>query len=106
MAKMAVLEAEMGIVGPTDGSLAAAPLPTVVERPRRQRAKNSVSLADALAMAIEPRATVSPAEAAQLVLSNGYQSTAKNFGMVVANALAKDARFARRSRGLYERVAE
>jgi len=55
-------------------------------------------------MAVEPRATVTPAEAAQLVRSNGYQSTAKNFGMVVANALAKDARFARRGRGHYERV--
>ena len=106
LAQMAELEAEMGIAVRPDRAAAPADRPLPAPRPRRQRAKNSVSLADALAMAVEPRATVTPAEAAQIVLSNGYQSTAKNFGMVVANALAKGARFARRSRGQYERVAK
>jgi hypothetical protein len=56
-------------------------------------------------MAVEVRATITPTEAAQLVLANGYRSTSKNFGMMVANALAKDARFRRVSRGIYERVS-
>jgi hypothetical protein len=104
--KLAALEAEMGIVASARSAANLAMPPAAERGPRRQRARNSVSLADALAQAIEVRATISPAEAAQLVLSNGYLSTAKNFGMVVANALAKDKRFERRSRGLYERVAE
>jgi len=106
LAQMTTIEAEMGIVGPKALAPAPAGQPALAEpRPRRQPAKNSVSLADALALAVEVRATVSPAEAAQLVQSNGYQSTAKNFGMVVANALSKDARFKRIGRGRYERVA-
>lgn len=106
LAKLAALEAEMGIVASAIRSAATEARPTIGGQPRRQRARNGISLADALAQAIEVRATVSPAEAAQLVLSNGYQSTAKHFGMVVANALAKDKRFERRARGLYERIAE
>ena len=106
LAKMAALEAQMGIIASAVRSAAAPARPAVAARAGRQRAQNGISLADALAQAIEVRATISPAEAAQLVLSNGYLSTAKNFGMVVANALAKDKRFARRARGLYERVAE
>ena len=106
LAQMAELEAQMGFAVRPDRSATPADRPLQATRPPRQRPRNSVSLADALAMAVEPRATVTPAEAAQLVTSNGYQSSAKNFGMVVANALAKDARFARRSRGQYERIAE
>jgi hypothetical protein len=102
LAQMAALEAEMGMVQPAGASAAPTRRPAPAEP--RQRARNSVSLADALALAIEVRATVSPAEAAQLVLSNGYQSTAKNFGVVVANALAKDQRFKRVERGRHERV--
>jgi len=102
--QMAELDAEMGIAVRPDRAAVPADGPLPAPSPRRPRAKNSVSLADALALAVEVRATVSPADAAQLALSNGYQSTAKNFGMVVANALAKDARFARRSRGQYERI--
>jgi hypothetical protein len=104
LVQMAELEAEMGVAAPPDRAAVAADQPGPERGPRRQYATNSVSLADALAMAVEPRASVTPAEAAQLVLSNGYQSTAKNFGMVVANALAKDVRFARRGRGQYERL--
>ena len=102
LAQMAELEAELGIA--VDRSPVPADRGVAEPRPRRQRAKNSVSLANALAMAVEPRATVTPAEAAQLVRSNGYQSTAQNFGMVVANALSKDKRFRRVGRGRYERV--
>jgi hypothetical protein len=76
-------------------------------RPRRRRgprARNTVSLGDAIAQAVEVRARITPSEAAELVLSNGYVSTAGNFQMTVANTLAKDERFQRISRGVYERV--
>ena len=64
-----------------------------------------ITLSDAMAMAVEVRATVTPTEVAQLVQANGYRSTSKNFAMMVANALAKDKRFRRLSRGQYERIA-
>jgi hypothetical protein len=70
----------------------------------RKRAKNDVSLGDALAQAMEVRAVVSPAEASQLVKANGYKTTSKNFNMMVSNTLAKDRRFKRVSRGQYERI--
>ena len=71
----------------------------------RRRAKNDISLGDALAQAMEVRAVVSPAEAADYVKKNGYKTTSKNFNMMVSNALAKDPRFKRLSRGQYERTA-
>jgi len=70
----------------------------------RARARNAVSLADALAQCMEIRAVVTPAEAAEMVIKNGYTSTSKNLGMMVSNALARDPRFKRVSRGQYERV--
>jgi len=71
----------------------------------RRRAKNDISLGDALAQAMEVRAVVSPSEAADYVKKNGYKTTSKNFNMMVSNALAKDPRFKRLSRGQYERIA-
>jgi len=73
-------------------------------RSRGPRAKNTVSLGDAIAQAVEVRARITPAEAAELVRMNGYVSTAGNFQMTVANTLAKDSRFQRISRGVYERI--
>ena len=102
--QMAGIEAELGAMGITIGDGGQPAAQSAPATARRPRARNSVTLADAIAMAVEPRATVSPADAAQLVVSNGYQSTAKNFGMVVANALNKDKRFRRVGRGRYERL--
>lgn len=80
-------------------------LPSGHGRPKRTRSKNEITLSDAIALAVEVRATVTPTEVAQLVQANGYQSTSKNFAMMVANALAKDKRFRRLSRGQYERIS-
>ncbi len=71
---------------------------------RRTRAKNDISLPDAVAAAMEVGAVVSPKEAAALVLSNGYKTTSKTFGVQVSQALTKDKRFKRVGRGQYERV--
>jgi len=70
----------------------------------RGRARNEISLPDAIAQAMEVGATVSPKEAAELVLANGYKTTSANFNMMVSNALAKDKRFKRLGRGQYERI--
>lgn len=71
---------------------------------RTPRAKNEVSLGDALALAVEVRAQVTVAEAVDLVLRNGYTSNSKRFAMSVATTLGKDPRFRRVERGVYERV--
>ena len=71
---------------------------------KRTRARNAVNLPDAIAMAMEVGAVVSPAEASNLVISNGFKTTSQRFNMMVSNALAKDERFKRLSRGQYERV--
>jgi hypothetical protein len=71
----------------------------------RRRAKNSMSLPDAICSAMELRAVVSPKEAAELVQANGFKTTSKNFNMMVSNALAKDSRFNRVGRGQYERTS-
>lgn len=90
---------------PRAGAEAAEP---AAPRPRRRsgpRARNALSLADAIAAAVEVRAQITPAEAAELVRSNGYVTNASKFTMTVANALAKDTRFRRLARGIYERIA-
>ena len=102
--QMAAIEAELGAMGITIGGAqpAAQSAPATARRPR---ARNSVTLADAIAMAVEPGATVSPAEAMQLVLSNGFVTNSKSFNVQVTNTLSKDKRFRRVGRGQYERIA-
>ncbi|MCB9898526.1 MAG: hypothetical protein H6825_11020 [Planctomycetes bacterium] len=114
LAQIAELDKELAAFG-VAGSGAAAPAKGRRGRPpgsssksgdgrRGPRPKNDISLPDAIAQAMEIRAVASPKEAAELVLSNGYKSNAKNFGMLVSNALAKDPRFKRLGRGQYERI--
>ena len=98
--QLADVESELAALGAAGGG--RGPASSGVGR---RRARNKVSLTDALAQAMEVRAVVSPAEAAELVKENGYKSTSKHFGMMVSNALTKDKRFKRVSRGQYERVS-
>jgi hypothetical protein len=90
------IDSELDVSGGGDKSSAL--------RPKRSRARNDMSLGDALAQSMEVRAVISPAEASQLVKANGYKTTSKNFNMMVSNTLAKDLRFKRVSRGQYERI--
>jgi hypothetical protein len=108
--QLAELEARIKALGGDAGSTARGdprrvPGAAGEPRPKRTRSKNEISLSDAIAMAVEVRATVTPTEVAQLVQANGYRSTSQNFAMMVANALAKDKRFRRITRGQYERIA-
>ncbi len=104
-AELAELDNELRALGQTVPSARGGAPSTRLPGAPRTRARNDMPLADAIAAAMEVRAEVTPKEAAELVMSNGYQTTSKNFGMMVSNALAKDKRFKRVSRGLYQRVS-
>jgi hypothetical protein len=71
---------------------------------RGPRAKNSMTLPEAIITGVKPGATVSPAQAAVLAKKAGYKSSSANFGMIVANALAKDDHFKKLGRGQYQRT--
>jgi len=103
--EIAGIEADLAALGAKTGRRGKRGTPSrgTSAGPRR-RAKNEMTLPDTIAAAMEVRAVVSPKEAAELVKKNGFKTTSKNFGMMVANALAKDARFKRVGRGQYERV--
>jgi hypothetical protein len=103
--QLAEIEAQIRSMGGENGPVSGETRRQAQPRVPRVRSKNEITLSDAMAMAVEVRATVTPTEVAQLVQANGYRSTSKNFAMMVANALAKDKRFRRLSRGQYERIA-
>ena len=103
--QLADIEAQIRSLGGENGPASGETRRHAQPRVPRVRSKNEITLSDAMAMAVEVRATVTPTEVAQLVQANGYRSTSKNFAMMVANALAKDKRFRRLSRGQYERIA-
>ncbi|MFT7462718.1 MAG: hypothetical protein ACI9EF_001060 [Pseudohongiellaceae bacterium] len=69
-----------------------------------KRPKNSLPLPDAIVASMEVGAVVSPKEAAELVVRNGYNTTSKTFGGQVANVLAKDPRFKKMGRAQFKRA--
>ena len=99
--EIAEIDAELGALGIAPG---AAPAAGRRSGGKRTRAKNAVSLPDAIASAMDIGAEASPSEMSALVQKNGYKTTAANFNMMVSNAMAKDERFKRLGRGLYKRV--
>jgi hypothetical protein len=66
-----------------------------------KRAKNSMSLLEAIVSGVRVGSTVSPSEAADAAAKSGYKSSSPNFGMMVANQLAKAPMFKRTGRGQY-----
>jgi hypothetical protein len=66
-----------------------------------KRAKNSMSLLEAIVSGVRVGSTVSPAEAAAAASKAGYKSSSPNLGMMVANQLAKAPMFKRVGRGQY-----
>jgi hypothetical protein len=71
---------------------------------RAKRASNEMTLPEAIISGVKVGTTVSPAEAAVAARKAGYRSSSANFGMIVANALAKDGRFKKLGRGQYQRT--
>jgi hypothetical protein len=70
----------------------------------RKRAKNAMTLPEAILKHVAVGVTVSPAQAAVAAKKAGYKSSSSNFGMIVANALSKDRRFKKLGRGQYQRA--
>ncbi|HTE06514.1 MAG TPA: hypothetical protein VK824_09980 [Planctomycetota bacterium] len=68
-----------------------------------KRPKNDMTLPEAILKGVSVGTTVSPAQAAVAAKKAGYKSSSANFGMIVANALAKDSRFKKLGRGQYQR---
>src|SRR5882672_3907118 len=66
-----------------------------------KRAKNAMSLLEAIVSGVRVGSTVSPAEAAEAAKQAGYKSSSPNLGMMVANQLAKAPQFKRVGRGQY-----
>ena len=97
LAELTGIENELRGLGMLDGKPTRA-------RGKDTRPKNAVSLPAALADAAEVGAVLTPAEAAELVIANGYVTAGKRFGVQVATALAKHEGFKRVGRGQYERV--
>lgn len=64
------------------------------------RARNAMTLPDALAQVLSG-VEMSVTEAADAVRASGYQSSAANFRTMVNQALLKDKRFTKVSRGRY-----
>ena len=100
--QLAALESQLAGLGVAAGR--AAGRPGTGSSAGRQRARNGVSLPDAIAHVVRVGSTVSPADVASRVRKSGYKSTATHFGMMVSNALSKDDRFRRVSRGQYART--
>jgi hypothetical protein len=67
---------------------------------RGRRARNNVSLVEALAQVLKGK-TLGVPEAADAVLASGYSSNAANFRLIVNQALIKSDRFKKVSRGQY-----
>jgi hypothetical protein len=70
---------------------------------RAKRMKNEMSLNEAILKGVRSGATVSPVQAAAAAKKAGYRSASPNFGMMVANTLAKAKEFKRIGRGQYQR---
>jgi len=88
------------------GATTEAPAPKKAPPPKKmarkaKRAKNPVTLAEALAQAIKAKESMSIAEATEAVLASGYKSTSKNFKHVVKQTLSHDKRFKRVGTGQY-----
>ena len=101
--QIAELEAQIGRLSPSGRAPAAGPR-RAARTTRAAPAENAISLADAIANSVPLGESVTPAEAARRVLAAGYKSNAKRFGVLVATALGKDARFERVGRGEYRRA--
>jgi hypothetical protein len=103
--QVAELEAKMARLTPGGGGLSRGPrAPRAPRGPRAVPAENTLSLADAIAAAVNVGDVITPAQAGERVLASGYKSNAQRFGVLVATALAKDERFVRVGRGQYRRM--
>jgi len=74
-------------------------------RGRRGGGTGGETLVDALVRNLKVGEVSTPQEMSAMVVANGYETSSKNFGIQVANALRTDERFKRIGHGKYERVS-
>ena len=97
--QMEAIEDALASIGEQLDEAAEAP---AVRTPRK---RSGMSLKEAVAAAVQPGETISPAEVAERVKASGYASTAANLGQMIASTLARDAGFERVGRGRYRRAS-
>lgn len=69
----------------------------------RTRARNTTSLADAIAKTLESEGKPMPVSGiVQAVRESGYRSNSPNFRAIVNQSLIKDDRFVSKGRGVYQ----
>ena len=68
---------------------------------RRRKARNAISLSDALTGAMKAKGPLSVGDAMQAVQEAGYKSNSKIFRTIVNQTLAKEKRFKKVGRGTY-----
>ncbi len=90
--------AELQGLAEPDGRKTAKPQ-VATKRGRRRRAKNKISLADALLQFLKGKAKVTVGEAMEGVLSAGYKTKSKAFRNGVNKTLLEDKRFKSVGRG-------
>ncbi len=90
--------AELQGLAEPDGRKAAKPQ-AAPKKARRRRAKNKISLADALAQFAKGKAKVSVGQAMEGILAGGYKTKSKAFRNVVNKTLLEDKRFKSVGRG-------
>jgi hypothetical protein len=73
-------------------------------KPRARRARNELTLLEAIRKGVRVGATISPTEAAAVARRAGYRSSSPNLAMMCANALAKTREFRHTGRGAYLHV--
>ena len=66
-----------------------------------KRPKNAMALPDVMAKVMSKEKTMSVAQIEAAVTKAGYQSTSSTFKTIIFQALAKDKRFKKASRGQY-----
>lgn len=105
VAQIQSIEKQLGSLGVAVGATpSSGSSRTITASSSRKRPKNDLPLPDAIIAAMEVGAIISPKEAAELVISNGYNTTSKTFGGQVANVLAKDPRFKKMGRAQFKRA--
>ena len=67
-----------------------------------KRAKNSVTLADAIVAVLSKDKSLSVGQIAAAVKANGYVSTSKTFETIIYQTIGRDKRVKRASRGQYQ----
>ena len=89
--------------GPKAGKAAAkaTPKPPKAKKAPRKRAKNTMTLPDAMTAVMSKETAMGVKEIAAAVTAAGYKSKSKTFDTIIYQALKKDKRFAKAERGRY-----